>query len=105
MIFKLKIKQWTPYIVLATVVVVGGIWLWSNFTFQGKLWLDKMTGQCTPPPISHTIKVYSAGKLVGTYRGHFSVQQFDDHIVLLNHDERNDKTEIYGKTAVIVDED
>lgn len=35
----------------------------------------------------------------------FSVQQFDDHIVLLNHNERDDKTEIYGETAVIVDED
>lgn len=70
-IIKSKIKQWIPYIILAAVVVVGGIFLWSNFTFQGKLWLDKMTGQYTPTPISHTIKVYSAGKTVGTYHGHF----------------------------------
>lgn len=101
----LKVKKWAIPVIAALIVVVGGLTVWVNTTFQGQLWFDKMTNQRTPPPENHCIKVYSAGELVGDYDGHYSVEQFDDHIVLINHDKHDDKTEIYGETAVIVDED
>lgn len=101
----LKVKKWIFPLVAAIVVVVGGLVIWCNTTFQGQLWFEKVTNQRTPPPREHTISVYSGGEEVGHYYGHYSVEQFDDHIVLISHDKHGDKTEIYGDTAVIVDED
>ena len=104
-IIKIKVRGWIRPLIMAIIVVIGGLAIWCSTTFQGKLCVEKMTGQYIAPPITHTIQVYSAGQLIGEYSGHYSVQQFEDHIVLINHDKKHDKTEIYGNTAVIVDED
>ena len=101
----LKVKKWAIPVIAAIIVVIGGLAVWCNTTFQGQLWLDKMMNLKTPPPREHCIKVYSGGEKIGEYSGHYSIEQFDDHIVLINHDKHGDKTEIYGETAVIVDED
>lgn len=96
-----KLKKWLPPVIAAMIIVFIGLAIWCTTTFQGLLWLDKMTGQVAPPQEKHCIKLYSAGELIDEYEGYYSVQQFDNHIVLLNH-QNNDKVEVYGDTAVVI---
>lgn len=102
---KLKhvLNQWKKPFILAVIAVIIVYLIWLFTTFQGSLMLEKITGNYTPPPNPHTIVVYEGGVKIASYTGLYSIEQFDGHIVLIDHED-NSKIAIYGDAAVILDE-
>lgn len=98
------IKRWIKPILVAVVVVIVVYAIWLFTTIQGQLTLDKITGTYTPPPVEHTISIYNDGIKVAEYTGRYSIEDFDGHVVLVNHDDKS-KVKIYGDSVVILDED
>lgn len=96
------IKRWIKPLLVAIVVAIVGYTIWLFTTVPGQLTLNKITGMYTPPPVEHTIVVYNEGIKVAEYTGKYSIEHFDDHIVLVNHDD-NSNIDIYGDSAVILD--
>lgn len=97
------IKAWKKPLLFAVVVVVIGYLIWLFTSFQGKLTLDKLIGNYSPPPEVHVISIYESGEKIASYTGLYSVEQFDDHIILMNHED-NSKISIYGDAAIVLDE-
>ena len=96
------IKKWIIPISFAFVVVMTAYVIWLFTTTQGKLTIDKFIGVYTPPPAEHTVSVYNDGTKIAEYKGRYSIERFDGHVVLVNHDD-NTKVEIYGDSSVILD--
>lgn len=98
------VRKWVKPILIAVIVVVAGYTIWLFTTTQGQLTLDEITGTYAPPPVEHVISVYDNGVKVAEYAGRYSIEKFDGHIVLVDH-EGGSKVEIYGDSVVILDED
>jgi hypothetical protein len=102
-----KIKQiakvWKKPLLFAIVIVTICYLIWLFTSFQGKLTLDKIIGNYSPPPEIHVISIYESGEKIASYIGLYSVEQFDDHIILMNHED-NSKISIYGDAAIVLDE-
>lgn len=100
----IAIKKWLKPVLIAVIVVITGYTIWLFTTVQGQLTLDKIAGIYTPPPAEHMISIYDNGVKVAEYTGRYSIEKFDGHIVLVDHKDGS-KVEIYGDSAVILDED
>lgn len=98
------VKRWFKPILIAVIVVVAGYTIWLFTTVQGQLTLDKITGTYAPPPAEHVISIYDNGVQVAEYTGRYSIEEFDGHIVLVDHEDGS-KIKIYGDSVVILDED
>lgn len=48
-----------------------------------------------------TIRVYNSGELISTYVGKYTIEQYDDYNIIVNHD-TDERIDFYGNTALVI---
>lgn len=86
---------------LAFLIVFSLIWLFcSQQGFLARRSFEKTIGQDTHEP--RVVRVYSGSALIETYVGHYTVEAYQNRLVIINRD-NGETVDVWGDTSVIID--
>lgn len=86
---------------LAFLIVFSLIWLfYSQQGFLARRSFKKTIGQDTNEP--RAVRVYSGSALIETYVGHYTVEAYQNRLVIINRD-NGETVDVWGNTSVIID--
>lgn len=87
--------------ILAFFVAFSLIWLFcSQQGFLTRRSFKKTIGQDTTEP--RIVRVYSGSTLIETYVGHFTVESYQNRLVIIDRD-NGETVDVWGDTSVIID--
>lgn len=96
----ISIRKTVCYI-LAFFVAFSLIWLFcSQQGFLARRSFKKTIGQDTTEP--RIVRVYSGSTLIETYVGHFTVESYQNRLVIIDRD-NGETVDVWGDTSVIID--
>lgn len=86
---------------LAFLIVFSLIWLFcSQQGFLARRSFKKTVGQDTNEP--RVVRIYSGNALIETYVGHYTVEAYQNRLVIINRD-NGETVDVWGNTSVIID--
>ena len=86
---------------LAFLIVFSLIWLFcSQQGFLARRSFKKTVGQDTNEP--RVVSIYSGNALIETYVGHYTVEAYQNRLVIINRD-NGETVDVWGNTSVIID--
>lgn len=86
---------------LAFLIVFSLIWLFcSQQGFLARRSFKKTVGQDTNEP--RVVRIYSGSALIETYVGHYTVEAYQNRLVIINRD-NGETVDVWGDTSVIID--
>lgn len=86
---------------LAFLIVFSIIWLfYSQQGFLARRSFKKTIGQDTNEP--RAVRVYSGNALIETYIGNYTVEAYQNRLVIINRD-NGETVDVWGDTSVIID--
>lgn len=86
---------------LAFLIVFSLIWLFcSQQGFLARRSFKKTIGQDTNEP--RVVRIYSGNALIETYVGHYTVEAYQNRLIIINRD-NGETVDVWGNTSVIID--
>ena len=86
---------------ISLVLVLSGIWLFGTQTGElARRSFFKSFGQEDNRP--QIVTVYSGGEEIMRLMGHFSVENYQNRLVILDRDNPNEYIDLYGDSAVVI---
>ena len=86
---------------ISLVLVMSGIWLFGTQTGElARRSFFKSFGRDDNRP--QIVTVYSGGEEIMRLNGHFSVENYQNRLVILDRDNPNEYIDLYGDSAVVI---
>lgn len=86
---------------ISLVLVLSGIWLFGTQTGElARRSFFKSFGQEDTRP--QIVTVYNGGEEIMRLEGHFSVENYQDRLVILDRDNPKEYIDLYGDSAVVI---
>ena len=93
-------RKWIMFAVCLALILFG-VWLFGSQTGElARRSFFKSFGQEDHRP--QIVTVYNGGEEIMRLEGHFSVENYQDRLVILDRDNPNEYIDLYGDSAVVI---